>query len=387
MFKLSIDDVTPGMVLKQDIYDEKNTFAPLLCEGTRVTAQFLYQLKKRGVMNLYAQKPFDAPSAINSGRRNPLGTVNVGQKSRSVIAPKTKEEVLKTMKNFQISLSGLDEDAVCEIVNGLDDILGQILSELPKNYSSQINVFHLHRQSGLCSDSGDMAAYIYRHALGVAVISMAIGQYLSLPPDEVLVLGKCASLHDIGMYLVSEEILQKPISLRPAEHESIKRHTQLGYRSLIKMSAADEEICEAILLHHERIDGSGYPLGLKGNEIPLWSKIIAVADMYDAMTSERFHRHALTPAETCEFIMGSANRTLEYDIVAALLRRIEFYPVGICVKLSNGNNAVVMENTRSKLRPTVRVLDTDYIVDLNARKNLDITILRAVSYQDIIEGR
>jgi hypothetical protein len=105
------------------------------------------------------------------------------------------------------------------------------------------------------------------------------------------------------------------------------------------------------------------------------------------MTSARFHRPARTPAETCEFIMASANQTLEYDIVAALLRRIEFYPIGICVRLSGGENAVVTDNSRSKLRPVVRVLETDNIIDLNERKYINTTILRTISYQDIIERK
>jgi len=382
MFRLSIDDVTPGMILQQDIYGDKNIRTPLLCEGTKVTANFLFQLKKRGIKFLFAQKPFSSVSSSSEGRvgKNPLATVNIPvEKSKSVITPKTKDEVLKTMKAFRISLSGLDENDVYKIVSSLDDIMNRILEDFPKNLTKPINIHHLR--------GDDTSSYIYRHALSVAVISMAIGQYLGLPSSEVLQLGKCASLHDIGMFMVSEETIQKPARLRKDEHENIKRHTQLGYRCLIKMGVADDLIYEGILHHHERIDGTGYPLGLKGDEIPLWSKIIAVADVYDAMTSARFHRSALTPAETCEFIMGSANRTLEYDIVAALLRRIEFYPVGICVKLSSGDYAVVMENTRSKLRPTVRVIDTDNIIDLNDRRYLDITILRAISYQDIIERK
>ncbi|MCL2577548.1 MAG: HD-GYP domain-containing protein [Defluviitaleaceae bacterium] len=380
MFKLSIDDITPGMIIQQDIYDGKNAFAPLLCEGTRVTSNFLYQLKKRGVTHLLARKPFQGDVSSLPTGKNPLASVNIPvSKSKPVIASKTKNEVLKTMKDFQISLSGLDENDVCKIVNSLDDIMNRIVRDFPKNLTHTINVHHLR--------GNDMASYLYGHSLSVAVISMAIGQYLGLSPEEVLLLGKCASLHDIGMYMVSDEITRKPAFIRKDEHENIKRHTQLGYRSLLKMDAADQNIYEGILYHHERIDGSGYPLGLKGEEIPLWSRIIAVADTYDAMTSERFHRPARTPSDSCEFIMASANRTLEYDIVAALLRRIEIYPVGICVKLSNGDYGVVIENIRSKLRPTVRIIDSDNIVNLNDRKFLDITILSAISYQDIIERK
>jgi HD-GYP domain-containing protein (c-di-GMP phosphodiesterase class II) len=378
MYKLDIENVFPGMIVQQDIYVEKNARLPLLAEGTKITPSFLAQLKNRGVKFLYAEKPFE--NMNRQLQKNPISKAFIPmQKSKSIIPTKTKSEVLNTIKDFQISLSGLDVDDVCKVVNSLDDILGRILTAFPKNMSEPINVHHLR--------SDDATSYVYGHSLSVAVISMAMGQYLSLPAEDVLQLGKCASLHDIGMFFLTDDIVQKSSNLQKDEREYMKRHTQLGYRCLVKMDVVDEQICNSILHHHERVDGSGYPLGLKGDEIPLWSRIIAVADIYDAMTSVRFHRPALAPAETCEYIMSNANRTLEYDIVAALLRRIEFYPVGICVKLSGGDYAVVMENTRSKLRPTVRVINTDNIVDLNDRKFLDITILRAISYQDIIERK
>jgi len=381
MHKIPIDEVMPGAILVQDIYISTNKTIPLLAAGTRVTADFIYRLKKRGINTLYTSNPdpISKKSHAKQKTRNPLPGIYPVEKSKSVIAPKTKDEALKIMRDFQISLSGLDADDVFEIVNNIDEVLSRVLTEFPKNLSAPINIHSLR------GDDKDL--YIYKHSLSVAVISMAIGQYLSLPPAEVLQLGKCASMHDIGMFFLEPEILQKESRLNRDEFEGVKRHSQLAYRCLVKMAVADEPIYEGILYHHERIDGTGYPLGLKVEDIPLWSKIIAVADVYDAMTSPRPNRPALAPSDTCEFIMANANKHFEYDIVAALLRRIEFYPTGICTKLSNGNYAVVTDNSKSKLRPTVRVLDTDIIIDLSDRKYLDITILRAVSYQDILEGR
>lgn len=382
MYKTSIEDVVPGIMLEQDIYGDNTKGNPLLVAGTRITANFIYRLKKRGISTLYTSVPINIGNKTSTTRKvinNPISGLYVAEKSKPVVAHKTKEEVIKTMKNFHISLSGLDAEDVYEIVSDLDGILNKVLNDLPENLTMPINVHQLRGDSN--------GIYIYKHALSVAVISMAIGQYLSLPPDEVLKLGKSASIHDIGMFLVPSDILHKEGRLSRDELENIKRHTLLGYRCSVKLGIADEAINDAILYHHERVDGTGYPLGLSGEDIPLWSRIIAIADVYDAMTSPRSHRKAMTPADTCEFIMSNANTSFEYDIVAALLRRIEFYPMGICVKLSNGNYAVIVENRKNKLRPTIRILDSDIIIDLNERKNFDITILNAVSYQDIIERR
>jgi len=368
-------------MLEQDIYADNNKAIPLLCSGNRITANFLYQLKKRGITALYTSNPSllgkkKPPSRIVG--KNPISSLYV-QKSKSIVAPKTKEEALKTMKDFQISLSGLDAEDVFEVVNNLDNILNRILDDFPPSLTEPINI---HQLRGHEKDP-----FIYKHSLSVAVISMAIGQYLSLTPHDVLRLGKCASMHDTGMFLVSSDIVYKEGVLNRDELENIKRHTLLGYRCLVKMGVADEAIRDGMLYHHERVNGTGYPSGAKGEKIPLWSRIIAVADVYDAMTSNRPHRKAFTPAEACEFIMANASSSFDYDVAIALLRRIEFYPVGICVKLSNGNNAVVIENTKSQLRPVVRIMNSEIIIDLNDRKHIAITILGAVSYQDIIERR
>jgi len=386
MFRLPINDVIPGMVLGQDIYGDSRMGIPILCAGVEIKAAFLYMLKKRGVEFLYTSKPISISENAGDNksdfkkRNYVLAGLNIPvEKSKSVITLKTKNDAIQTMKDFQISLSGLDADDVHEVMNVLDNVLNRVLSDFPKNLTQAINVHPLRGDDNL--------SYVYRHALSVAVISMAIGQYLSLPREDVLYLGKCASLHDIGMFLVPSEILQKKDPLKRDELEKIKRHTQLGYRRLVEMEIIDTPLLECIMFHHERIDGTGYPLGLKGEDIPLRCRIISVADVYDAMTSARPHRPALTPAETCEYIMGSTNVAFEYDIVAALLKRIEFYPVGICVKLSSGEYAVVTDNTRSKLRPTIRIVSTDTEIDLNDRRYMDITILRAISYQDIIERK
>ncbi|MCL2841252.1 MAG: HD-GYP domain-containing protein [Defluviitaleaceae bacterium] len=388
MYKVSIEDVIPGMILDQDIYGEAhNKKNPLLCEGMEITASFLYMLKKRGVAFLHTSKPLklekDKSPYDMITKANPLAGLKLSMpKSKSIVSPKTKKQALKAVKDFQISISGLDADDVYEVMHILDNVLNHVLADFPKNLTEPINVHQLR--------GDDSFSYVYRHAISVAVISMAIGQYLSLPPADVRYLGKCASLHDIGMFLIPSKLTQltpKSAPLKRDELEKIRRHTQLGYRQLVKMGITDEPILNCILHHHERLDGTGYPLGLRGEEISLWSRIIAIADVYDAMTSNRPYRPALPPSEACEFIMANANALFEYDIVAALLRRIEFYPVGICVKLSTGEHAVVIDNTKSRLRPVIRIISTDIERDLNDRRYFDITILKAISYQDIIEKR
>ena len=314
MFKIPIKDVIPGMILDQDIYGDSRMGIPILCAGVEIKAAFLHMLKKRGVEFLYTSNPVsmgDDKSAFNS-RNYALTGLNIPvEKSKSVITPKTKNDALQTMKDFQISLSGLDADDVHEVMNVLDNVLNRVLSDFPKNLTQAINVHQLRGDDNL--------SYVYRHALSVAVISMAIGQYLSLPPDDVLYLGKCASLHDIGMFLIPTEIVQKKETLKRDELEKIKRHTQLGYRSLVEMGITDTHLLECIMFHHEKIDGTGYPLGLKGEDIPLQGRIMAVIDVYDALVSERPYKHAFTHEKATDIIKEESGRHFDPRIVEAFV--------------------------------------------------------------------
>ena len=149
MYKISLEDATPGMTLDADLYAKahSNSFA-LLTKGSVVTANFLYLLKKRGVTHLYTENPaaFDDENSDYKimNKRNPLALMSIpAEKSKSVITPKTKKEVLKTMKNFHISLSGMDEDDVCKTVNELDINLQKMVKEFPDNLSEHVNVHQL----------------------------------------------------------------------------------------------------------------------------------------------------------------------------------------------------------------------------------------------------
>lgn len=381
MYKVPTGDITPGIVLQNNIYREDIPGSiPLLCEGETITAKFLYMMKRRGITFIFTKDPYEFGSQYGRpkirGGENPHAVLGIQlEKSRSAVKPRTKEDVLKTMKNFHISLSGLDVEEVHKAITELDKIIERLLKDFPDN--EFLNVHYLRSEDN---------NYIHKHLLSVAVISMALGQHLNLSPKEVVQLGKCAALHDIGFFLVPQEILQKPDSLNYEEMEALRKHPITGYNVLKKLGV-DSAICEGVVCHHERISGLGYPLGLHGGKIPLWSKIIGVADVYDAMTSERPYREALTPSEVCDHLTQQANVNLDFDVVNALLQCIEFFPVGVPVELSDKRRAVVVNNNNDRLRPKVQIVDSNEVIDLNNSKNIDINIVRTIKYREIIEQK
>jgi len=165
--------------------------------------------------------------------------------------------------------------------------------------------------------------------------------------------------------------------LDATEFSMVKQHSEKGYEYLLKGNIGDEDLRQVVLCHHEKMDGSGYPHGLKKEELPLLSRIISVADSYDAITSFRSYRSPIPPAEAIEIVMSEAGFSLDYDIVKAFIDKLELYPINSCLELSNKRYGVVIDNTHS-MRPILRMLDNGEILDLLSFHNLNLIITRVV---------
>ena len=175
-------------------------------------------------------------------------------------------------------------------------------------------------------DSRD--AYTGSHSDRVATLSAEIAAQLGLPAEEVELTRLAGSLHDLGKLAIPEEILRKPAMLSDAERLVLERHPQIGYRMLESLGV--DPIADWVLHHHERWDGSGYPDGLAEDRIPLGARIIFVADAFDAMTSNRLYREALTFEEAVAEVDRCAGTQFDPDVVNAFLARVGAQiPVGV----------------------------------------------------------
>jgi HD-GYP domain-containing protein (c-di-GMP phosphodiesterase class II) len=155
------------------------------------------------------------------------------------------------------------------------------------------------------------------HAERVATQSRLVAGRLRLPPREVRRIECAARVHDVGKIIVSPEILEKPGRLSRYEHAEVQRHAVFGAR--LVASLEDPELTAIVRHHHERIDGSGYPDGLRDAEIPLGARVVAVADTFDALTSARPYREAFTPGAAIELLEAEAGCTLDPAVVAAFV--------------------------------------------------------------------
>jgi HD-GYP domain-containing protein (c-di-GMP phosphodiesterase class II) len=200
--------------------------------------------------------------------------------------------------------------------------------------------------------------YLISHAVAVATLAVNIGSALGYSKAQVLALGHGALLHDVGMLRLPPSVLNKPSKLTKREWQEIRRHPAYGLDMLQKIVGIPEEVPFIVYQSHERLDGSGYPRGKKGQVIHTFAKIVAVADIYNSICSERPYREALSPYEAMErLVLLCGERKLDSRIVRAFLRCNSMFPVGSWVELSNQcRGRVVAANDEDYMRPVVSVL-------------------------------
>ncbi|WP_235775588.1 HD-GYP domain-containing protein [Paenibacillus sinensis] len=213
--------------------------------------------------------------------------------------------------------------------------------------------------------------YTHKHNIGVGVLSTLIGQWLKLEEADLSLLSLAATLHDIGKVRIPEEILLKPGKLTKAEFAEMKKHTIYGYEMLKETVGLSPRVMLVALQHHERSDGSGYPLGLKGGEIDYFSEIVAVADVFHAISSERPYHPAMPFYRVVTLMRDGAFGDLNPQLVSLFMNNYIHTLKGRRILLTDGREAEVLHiNQREDLRPLIRI--DGKLVDLTKERHLNI---------------
>lgn len=364
MKKVLTANLKPGMVSSEAAYTYSNHL--VIQSNTVLTEEIIEKLKYYAVkaVKVYAQE--DQPTAPTEPA--PKQTVeSSGQTYYERVQSSQEFKQFETkftdcIDNFKQELN----DIITKSSDGLvDNMLNEVCSILEKTR----NPLHLLDMMQCMRGFDDLT---YAHSMNVALICNVIGSWLNLPEKELKVLITCGLLHDIGKLKVPAEIITKPGKLTDAEFEQIRSHPRYGYE-ILQSKNLDPRVKLAALEHHERFDGRGYPRKLVGSDIGYFSSIVAVADVYDAMTSNRCYRKGICPFPVIEQMEREKDLYEPSILYLFMERTIETY-INTEVLLSNGEKGkVVLLNKSFLSRPVVITKDKTY--DLSKDFSLQIEAL------------
>jgi len=276
-------------------------------------------------------------------------------------------ESLAFAKDFMTSAKDgkVDYEAAGELVQGM-------LSSVTRNHDALISLTKLK----------SFDEYTFTHCINVSVLATAFGNYLGLSHHDLNDLGAAALFHDVGKSLVPAKILNKPGKLTDQEFLIMKKHPERSYFLLREKKGIPKRVLRGIAEHHEKYNGAGYPRGLAGDDIHPFARIIAVADVYDALTSRRVYKPPMMPSKALTILYGMRGKDFHPGKAETFIKFLGIYPVGSLVRLSDGRHGVVVgSNPDAPLSPTV-IIAFDAAMQPIAREQLD---LAAQSGKDRLE--
>ncbi len=358
----SIRELKPGMKVAESVYTTKGQL--VLEAGTILTTALIARLSFYGI---YSANIADAEAASQTAAAPKAMPETVAPNPSRASNPSYSQKVKATPEfiNYQIEYNkktSVIRDVFDQILNHPDATIDtqrvlQECSSLISMCKTTVDLFDKIHNMRLDDDS------VYSHCLNVALIARMMGKWMHFSDEDRDILTLCGIFHDIGKTSIPDEILNKPEKYTDEEFMLIQSHPTLGYE-ILKDLPIDERIKKAALMHHERSDGSGYPQKLKADEIDDFAEIIAIADVYDAMTAARSYRSPLCPFQAISMFEKDGLQLYGPKYILTFLNRIASTYQNNRVLLNNGQSAnIVMINTKHLTRPMVQ-LDDGTVVDM-----------------------
>lgn len=322
-FFVEVDNIMPGMILNEDILDKGYLLLP---KGTIIKPSYKEKLISRGInkINICAERSHYKDIITNPVER---------------FYAEAYEDVANIIDNMKTPV-GISSMQVMSVV---EKILNKVFAH--KNSMLLMTGFR-----GKCD-------YYYAHSLDVCIYSLITAKAMKLDYNNTITLGVGALLHDIGKTRIPDSILLKREFLTADEFEKVKKHSLYGYKIIMSTPGFNHNVAKIALQHHERCDGSGYPGNATGEEIHFLSKIVAIADIYDALTSDKIYRKKILPHEAAEYILCISNSLVDSQIAKVFLKNVAIYPRGCQVLLNTDEIAIVLDsNEQMPLRPLLEIV-------------------------------
>ncbi|MFZ3590670.1 HD-GYP domain-containing protein [Bacillus sp. DJP31] len=362
---VATESIRPGIKLDKAIFNNKGQV--LINKGIPLTDRMIRRLEELGITFVYIDDEHTKDIEIKNS-----------------ISDKTRKEAIqsieKAFKDLKVGHSPMANALALEkSTKQFSQIIRSLLIELKGNKELLT----------LLSDVMIHDHYIFAHSFNVTLYSLAIGMELKLVDKQLEELGLGALLHDVGKMLTPKEILLKPGRLTSEEYEEVKKHAMNGFDLLRNLPNIPLIAAHCAFQHHERLDGSGYPRGVTSKDIHVFGKILAVADVFDAITSNRVYRQAMLPHEGLEILYAGAGQQFETVIVKAFRKAVAIYPIGLTVTLSDRSTGIVIGQNQGYCdRPVIRILEVNnqsvepYEIDLKDMLDVMITGCSLASKQE-----
>ncbi|MET1031140.1 HD domain-containing phosphohydrolase [Domibacillus tundrae] len=355
---VAVSSIQENVFLAENVLNSKGQV--LLKSGAKLTSPILQRLQSLGITYVYIEDGrtddiYIRPVLAEGTRREAISVMSeaFNQVKKDLSAGSTKFNLHKTEKRFAA-------------------VVRDIISQIKERKEAIDLLTHLYAHDD----------YIFTHSLNVTIYTLALSMRLkNLTAKQTEEIGLGAMLHDIGKMMIPASILKKPSRLTNDEFDLIKKHTELGFELLRKEHGLPLTTAHCALQHHERLNGSGYPRGLKGNEIHVFGKILGIADVYDAVTSNRVYRKAMLPHEGMEILYAGSGTEFETAYIEMFRKAIVMYPTGLTVWLNDGRKGIVSgQNEYVSDRPILLILeeegsnlDVPYKVNMAVETTLFIT--------------
>lgn len=397
---LKVEDLNPGMRLGEPVLNNDGTI-DLLAMGTELTMRHIALLQRLGIEEVRVADPedlkaLDTESVIQE--QIDAFEKRIQSEGKDVDLSIFREDIrhIEAQDFEYISRSAVNQNLRISVLTGEGNIpidkKHKVTLEETKNIFSQIRDDNKLDIEAVRRNVRDLLPdmvrnndvlmrlkqleetddYTFQHSLRVSMLASMIGKWLGYSKDELFDICEAGLLFDIGKMKIPDFLLDKKSRLDEQEFDLVKKHTQLGYTVLLKTPGVSQDVKFAALQHHERMDGSGYPLRLRAGQIHEFAKIIMVCDVYDAMISERNYRARLSPFEAAEYISWNSGSTLDSRICYIFLSNLAEYYIGkTCTLTSGETGTVAYVDVNYPTRPVIRV--GNRFIDLAKDRNTAIS--------------
>ena len=339
---LSIQELKIGMVIAKDVIKNGNL---LIRKGSIVNEEMIIRLKKAYFLEKIEVKTLEE-ALIQSTKEVEIQRVE-----------ETFKEISTGLKDMFLTLGKTKENKIREL---------RLFSEkIQKELKSTEIIISNLVFKGSREDS------IYRHGVNVATLSALLGKWIGLEQSKLNLLIYAALLHDFGMTKLEQKVPEKHDILIEEKYKMVKQHAKIGYKYVDSIPYLDKSVSYGVLMHHEREDGSGYPLRITGEKIHYFAKIIAITDELDVMNSDEAYKNKMGPFEILEKIKEKSLNKLDYEYSKIFLEHIANYYMGEEVLLSSGEKAKILQINLNNLSRPLILKDSEFI-DLSKNKDMYI---------------